>query len=86
MTVPTARSKYSRVSVRENGQARVDLTFRAVLAASLPDLIPPGLEEKLQALEVDVRRIAVKAVEREFAPGELFQLTDGSKQVRVWLE
>jgi hypothetical protein len=79
-------SRHLRVSVREAGAVRVDLTFNAVLAESLDELMPDELEEKLQARRVDVRRIAADAVARQFAPGELFTLTEGSKQVRVWLE
>jgi hypothetical protein len=65
---------------------KVDLTFRAALAESLPDLLPPELEEKLHARGLDVRRIAAGAAERQFAPAELFRLDEGAKQVRVWLE
>jgi predicted unusual protein kinase regulating ubiquinone biosynthesis (AarF/ABC1/UbiB family) len=79
-------SHHLRVAVWESGQARVNLTFKAILAASLPDLIPDELGEKLRARGLDVQRIADEAAERRFAPGELFLLTEGSKLVRVWLE
>jgi hypothetical protein len=72
--------------VQEGGQTRVDLTFNAPLAEHLLDLVPPELEEKLRERSLDVSRIAADAVQSDFAPGELFVLIDGSKQVRVWLE
>jgi predicted unusual protein kinase regulating ubiquinone biosynthesis (AarF/ABC1/UbiB family) len=75
-----------RVAVWEAGQVRVDLTFKAVLAENLPDLIPEELEEKLRARGLDVQRIADEAALSRFAPGELFRLTEGSKLVRVWLD
>ena len=79
-------SRHLRVAVWEAGQVRVDLTFKAVLAESLPDLIPDELGEKLRARGLDVQRIADQAARRRFAPGELFRLTEESKLVRVWLE
>jgi hypothetical protein len=79
-------SRHLRVAVWEGGRARVDLTFKAALAGSLPDLIPDELGEKLRELRVDVRRIAEEAVASRFAPGELFRMAEGSKLVRVWLE
>jgi predicted unusual protein kinase regulating ubiquinone biosynthesis (AarF/ABC1/UbiB family) len=79
-------SRHLRVAVWEAGQNRVELTFKAVLAESLPDLIPDELREKLRARRLDVQSIAHEAAERRFAPGELFRLTEGSKLVRVWLE
>jgi hypothetical protein len=79
-------SRHLRVAVWEADHARVNLTFNAVLAKSLLDLIPDNLGEKLRSRGVDVQRIADEAAERRFAPGELFRLTEGSKLVLVWLE
>ena len=79
-------SQYLRLRVQEAGQERVNLTFKAALAERLADLLPPGLEEKLQARGLDVHRISAEAAESGFAPGELFQLSEGTKQIRVWLE
>jgi len=79
-------SRHLRVAVWEEGQVRVDLTFKAVLAESLPDLIPDELAEKLRARGLDVQRIAERAAEHHFSPEELFRLTEATKLVRVWLE
>ena len=49
-------SRHLRVAVYEAGEVRVDLTFKAVLAESLPELIPDELGEKLRARGVDVQR------------------------------
>jgi hypothetical protein len=82
----TMKSKHLRIRVLESGRARADLTFGAGLAASLPDLVPPDLEDKLAARSIDVERIARDVVGREFEPGDLFLLDEGDKQIRVWLE
>jgi hypothetical protein len=79
-------SRHLRVAVWEGGQAKVNLTFKAVLARSLADLIPDDLVEKLRARGTDVQRIADEAAVSQFAPGELFRLAEESKLVRVWLE
>jgi len=80
------KSRYLRVRVVEAGRPKVDLTFRAALAESLPDLIPEGLGPKLVARAIDVHAIARNVVNRDFEPGDLFQLTEGNQQFRVWLE
>ncbi len=83
---PVMLSQRLRVAVWDAGEARVNLTFKPILAASLPDLIPDDLVAKLQERSVDVQRIADEAVANQFAPGELFQMSEGTKLVRVWLE
>jgi hypothetical protein len=80
------RSKHLRVRVQEAGTVRVDLTFPARAAEHLHELMPEDLVAKLQARSLDVQQIAAEAVQRHLAPGELFVLEEGSKQVRVWLE
>lgn len=79
-------AKSLRVRVVEAGQRKVDLTFKAAMAERLAELMPPELLDKVQAQGLDVSAIALQAVQGDFAPGELFQLTEGAKQVRVWLE
>jgi hypothetical protein len=79
-------SRHLRVAVWDKGVARVNLTFKAILAESLADLIPDELGERLVARGLDVQRIASEAALRRFAPGELFHLEEASKLVKVWLE
>jgi predicted unusual protein kinase regulating ubiquinone biosynthesis (AarF/ABC1/UbiB family) len=79
-------SRHLRVAVWDEGQPRVNLTFKAALAESLSDLIPDDVAAKLLARGLDVRQIADEAVRCRFAPGELFQLREASKLVKVWLE
>ncbi len=87
MSLPESpQAQLLRLRVEEDGQTRVDLTFKAALAESLSDLVPPELEDKLRARGLDVAAIAAGAVESGLAPGELFRLVEGTKQIRVWLE
>ena len=79
-------SRHLRVAVWEAGQVRVDLTFKAALAESLPELIPDDLVEKLRPAGWMSSRSPTEAAGHRFAPGELFRLSEGSKLVRVWLD
>jgi hypothetical protein len=72
--------------VHENGVQRVALTFGAAATDNLPDLVPHELKGRLAERAVDLRAIAESARSRDYAPGELFALSDGAKTVRVWLE
>ncbi|HEY5648119.1 MAG TPA: hypothetical protein VIU33_01365, partial [Nitrospiria bacterium] len=75
-----------RVRVTDGGEPKVDLTFRARAAGSLPDLIPEDLRPKLEHRAINLEEIARKAEETDFKPGELFRLEEGPKVIRVWLE
>lgn len=81
-----AKSTHLRLRVREGNQTRVELTFIAHLAESLPELVPPEIEERLIARTIDVARIARESAAGGFEPGELFVLHEAGKEVRVWLE
>jgi predicted unusual protein kinase regulating ubiquinone biosynthesis (AarF/ABC1/UbiB family) len=80
------RSRSLRLNVSEHGQTKVALTFKAEAAGWLPELIPEELGLRLAQRSIDVAALARDAVAREFAPGELFNLQDADKSVRVWLE
>ncbi len=80
------KSTHLRIRVTEFERVKADVTLRAELAANLANLLPPDLEPKLEAREIDVQAIAAAAVENDFEPGELFRLDEGPKSVCVWLE
>lgn len=74
------------MAVTEDGQQRVELTFAAAAVESLPELVPPDVQEKLIARQIEVAQIAQDALARECPPGELFRLCEAAKVIRVWLE
>ncbi len=80
------KSEKLRIRITEANRTKVDLTFRAVAAENLPDLVPPELYAKLAERSIDVEKIAREVVARDFEPAELFQLQEGEKGIRVWLE
>jgi hypothetical protein len=79
-------SRYLQISVSQAGKEKTKVTFRATAAENLPELLPPGIEEKLAQRGIDVQIIAAVAKNANFPPGELFRLDEGAKKIRVWLE
>jgi HPt (histidine-containing phosphotransfer) domain-containing protein len=92
VSAPTADNKGGmlsetlHISVTENGSQKVALCFGAGAAANLADLVPGDLRPKLEQRGIRLADIAINARQNQFAPGELFLLTDGPKSVRVWLD
>ena len=80
------KSEKLRIRITEANRTPVDLTFRAAVAENLPDLVPPELCAKLAERSIDVEKIAREVVARDFEAAELFQLQEGEKGIRVWLE
>ena len=74
------------IKVMRGGETKVQLTFGAHVAENLADLIPDDLLPQLRERNIDVHAIAKEAARGGFAPGELFELAEGEKRVRVWLE
>ena len=54
--------------------------------ADLETLVPEDVLEKLREAGIDVKEIARKACDSGIVPQELFSLTAGARQYRVWLE
>jgi len=79
-------SRYLQICVSENGMQKAKVTFRASAAENLPELVPPEIEGKLTERGIDVQTIARAAKNAHFPPGELFQLDEETKKIRVWLE
>jgi hypothetical protein len=62
------------------------MTFRAVLAAQLPQLLPVAVRKRLRRRAVDVAAIAARTQGEGYLCGELFHFAEGSRVLRVWLE
>lgn len=75
-----------RLLVERNGETVVRLAYPASAAAHLADLVPSDLAERLRARGISLARLAESTVAAGFPPGDLFQLSDDSSKVRVWLD
>lgn len=75
-----------RIAVSDGGCTRVALTFRAQTAGWLEELIPDDVAARCAERGIDVVGLGRRAAAGGFAPGELFALRDGTRDIRVWLE
>jgi predicted unusual protein kinase regulating ubiquinone biosynthesis (AarF/ABC1/UbiB family) len=75
-----------RIRVDRNGENVVQLSFNAVAVGHLEELVPDDLGERLRCRGIDLGQIAEQAVAAGYPAGDLFTLSEGEKQVRVWLE
>lgn len=82
----SAKSRTLRIRVVRAGRTKAELTFPVATAESLCDLIPPEVEPKLRARNIDVAQISRSLIADGFPPGELFSLREGDDNFCVWLE
>lgn len=75
-----------RIAVMEGRTVKVQLTFRSECVERLAELMPPEVLEKLTERRIDVSVLSRKAIVEGLPAGDLFQLSEGTKSFRVWLE
>ncbi|MSU60941.1 MAG: hypothetical protein EXS31_00870 [Pedosphaera sp.] len=80
------KAELLRIKVVESGVSRADLSFSAEAADNLTELVPLELREKLLERSIDLKTTTLKIQRSGYAPGPVFELNDGPKQIRVWLE
>jgi hypothetical protein len=85
-SVRSTQSRALRVQVIRSGQTKAELTFPVAAAENLCDLIPPEVESKLSARGIDLAQLSNSLKENGYSPGELFSLSAGGDNFRVWLE
>lgn len=79
-------AEHLKIRVQENGQTKAQITFRASVIENLETLIDDELKARIEKQGVKLDEIVADVRRSGYAPGNVFQLTDGSKQVSVWLE
>ncbi|MES1256302.1 MAG: AarF/ABC1/UbiB kinase family protein, partial [Acidobacteriota bacterium] len=75
-----------RIRVDRNGENVVQLSFGAAAVGHLEELVPDDLGARLRGRGIDLAQLAQRTVAAGYPAGDLFTLSDGEKQVRVWLE
>jgi predicted unusual protein kinase regulating ubiquinone biosynthesis (AarF/ABC1/UbiB family) len=81
-----ALAQHLKIRVQENGQTKVQVTFRASVIENLETLIEDEIKERIERQGVKLNQLVADVRRRCYAPGSVFQLTDGAKEVSVWLE
>ena len=79
-------AKFLKILVTEDGRQVARVSMPASQVADLETLVPEDVLEKLREAGIDVKEIARKACDSGIVPQELFSLTAGARQYRVWLE
>ncbi|MCB0331012.1 MAG: AarF/ABC1/UbiB kinase family protein [Bdellovibrionales bacterium] len=79
-------ASHLKISVTENNQPKVQLTFGLKSVMNLEALMDEPLLRKLQMKGIEPAQLAKAAADEGYPKKELFSLEEEKKLVRVWLE
>ena len=79
-------ARYLKIRVQEGGRTKVQLTSRSEGIDDLENLLDDDLRAKILRQGIDLPAIVRDIRRRGYVPGPVFQWTEGTKQVEVWLE
>jgi predicted unusual protein kinase regulating ubiquinone biosynthesis (AarF/ABC1/UbiB family) len=78
-------AKYLKIRVEEDGVTKVALTSPAIAIEELDSLISADLRQKIHARGIDLSELVAEVRRRGYAPGPIFDMTDGQKRIEVTL-
>jgi hypothetical protein len=84
--LPSTAARWMKIRVRRNGNTVVELTHPASAVERLSAMLDDGLKSRISAHGVDLVELAADTRRRGFQSGPLFAMSDGCKDVEVWLE
>jgi predicted unusual protein kinase regulating ubiquinone biosynthesis (AarF/ABC1/UbiB family) len=79
-------ARHLRIRVSENGCTKAQITYRAAIIDNLKAIIDDELQERIERQGVNLNELVAGVRRRCYAPGEVFRLVEGAKEVVVWLE
>jgi hypothetical protein len=79
-------AKYLKIRVREDGRTKVELTSYAAGIDDLDGLLDDDLKRRIAAQQIDLSTVVTQVRQRGYTPGPVFELTEGNKEVAVWLQ
>jgi len=82
----TSLARHLKIRVREKGRTKVELTCKASGIDYLDGMLSEDIRRRIDARGLDLPRIIAGVRARGYAPGDVFELDEGEKNVRVWLE
>ena len=74
------------MQVHDGAEEKARITLPASAVERLDTLLDEELDERIRERGIDLAGLVSEARRRCYAPGELFELQDGTKRVRVWLD
>ncbi len=75
-----------KIRVTENGRTKVELTTLAASIDHLQDLLDEETTQRIQQRGIDLSAVTADVRRRGYAPGPVFDMTEGAKQIAVWLQ
>ncbi len=83
---PSPPASHLKIRVTENGNLKVQLTCVPHAIDDLDTLLDHDLKARIasQNIDLDAKVLAVR--QRGYTPGPVFQMTEGAKKIRVWME
>jgi hypothetical protein len=78
------KAKNLKVHVKEDGRDKVKLTMPIFSVTILDTIMPESVKSKIST--VDIKEIIERVKAEEFRPQTLFELEDGAKSYKVWIE
>jgi predicted unusual protein kinase regulating ubiquinone biosynthesis (AarF/ABC1/UbiB family) len=79
-------AKWFKIRVTENGRTKVELTGNASGIERLEEQLDPSLLVKIKERGIDLKEVVADVRRNGYQPCEVFELDEGAKQIRVWLE
>jgi len=79
-------AKNLTIRVSENGLTKVQITHRAAAIDHLQTLIDDSVKERIESKGINLDEVVSDVRRRCYAPGDVFRLTEGTKEIAVWLQ
>jgi len=79
-------ARHLKMRVRENGRTKVELTQYASRIDHLGDLLDEDVKQRIERQGIDLVKIVADVRRGGYTPTHIFELTEGAKQIDVWLE
>jgi hypothetical protein len=79
-------ARYLKIRVIEDGRTKVELTQYASTIEHLDELLDEDVKGRIIEQGIDLKQIVSDVRRRGYIPASLFCLTEGAKQIDVWLE
>lgn len=79
-------SQHLKIRVTQNGQTKVKLTQPAANIERLDQLLDDPLRQRIAGKGIEVRDIVDEVRQRAYRPGPVFELSEGDRQIEIWLE
>lgn len=78
-------AKHLCIMVTEGGRTKASVTLPALAVDDLEAYLDEDLSQKIRERGLDVRSMIREVRRRGYAPGGIFEMTDGDRLFRVWL-